>query len=131
MTVTHLLKFVTAHGVVQGTARPIHYYVIHNEIRSKEVDEVQRLTNSLNYMFARATRATSRAPVVCYAEAACQRGGCYLHKLFRECVDDGTTVGEIETRSARAAEENWRKAQRLWCGGVISKPGLKDTMFYL
>lgn len=129
MAVTHLLTFVTAHGVAQGTARPIHYYVIHDGIGFK-ADEVQKLTNSLCYTFARATKAVSRASPVCYAEAACQRGRCYLRKLSYGHLDDGTTVSGIEIRSAHAAEGSWEEAQRLWCRGV-SKSGLKDTMFYL
>ena len=123
MAVTHLLTFVTAHGVAQGTARPIHYYVIHDGIGFK-ADEVQKLTNSLCYMFARATKAVSRASPVYYAEAACQRGRCYLRKLLHGCFDDRTT------ERGAAEQEVIQEAQRLWNSGV-SKPGLKDTMFYL
>jgi hypothetical protein len=47
-----------AHGGLQGTTRPTHYYVVHDEI-GFGADELQTLTNSVSYMFARATKAVS------------------------------------------------------------------------
>lgn len=52
------LILYTAHGSLQGTARPTHYYVVHDEIGFK-ADELQTLTNAVSYMFSRATKAVS------------------------------------------------------------------------
>lgn len=113
---------------MQGTTRPTHYYVVHDEIGFK-ANEIQGLTNSLSYMFARATKAVSLVSPAYYADVACERGRCYLRKLFLGYVGDGTTASG--TASGSAAEQDvMREAERLWGGGV-SKPGLKDTMFYL
>jgi hypothetical protein len=48
----------TAHGGLQGTTKPTHYFVVHEEIGFK-ADELQNLTNTVSYMFARATKAVS------------------------------------------------------------------------
>jgi len=121
-----LLKPMPAHGnVVQGTARPTHYYVIHDEIGFK-ADEIQGVTNALSYTFARATQAVSLVSPAYYADLACRRGRCYLPTLFLGYVGEvGTTGGEDAT------EQNaMQETQRLWGWGV-SGAGLKETMFYL
>ena len=100
--------------------------MVHDEIGFK-ANEIQGLTNALSYMFSRATKAVSLVSPAYYADVACERGRCYLRKLFHGYVGDGTTV----SGSGSAAEQDViKEAQRLWGGGV-SKPGLKDTMFYL
>src|SRR4051812_28166459 len=50
--------FLQAHGGLQGTTRPTHYYVVHDEIKF-QADELQKLTNDVSYLFARATKAVS------------------------------------------------------------------------
>jgi eukaryotic translation initiation factor 2C len=128
---------LTAHGGLQGTTRPTHYYVVHDEI-GFAADELQGLTNAVSYMFARATKAVS---LVCpfiskcqkimltgskvspayYADLACERGRCYLHKLLHGLSGSGTTsTGE---------DAVVREAQTMWHGGVAKN--LKQTMFYL
>jgi eukaryotic translation initiation factor 2C len=112
---------------LQGTTRPTHYYVVHDEIGFK-ANEIQGLTNSLSYMFSRATKAVSLVSAAYYADVACERGRCYLRKLFHGIVGNETASG---TGSGSAAEQAViKEAERLWGGGV-SKAGLKDTMFYL
>ncbi|KAF8128683.1 Piwi domain-containing protein [Boletus edulis] len=118
--------FLQAHGGLQGTTRPTHYYVVHDEIRFR-ANEIQVLTNSLSYMFSRATKAVSLVSPAYYADVACERGRCYLRKLFHGIVGEGTTA----SGSGSTAEQDVvKEAERLWGGGV-SRPGLKDTMFYL
>lgn len=116
-----------AHGGLQGTTRPTHYYVVHDEIGFR-ANEIQGLTNALSYMFSRATKAVSLVSPAYYADVACERGRCYLRKLFHGYAGGGTASG---TGSASVAEQDViQEAQRLWGNGV-TKPGLKDTMFYL
>ena len=119
-----------AHGSgVQGTARPTRYYVLYDEIRFK-ADGIQGVTNALSYMFARTTQAVSLVSPAYYADIACQRGRCYLRKLFHGYVGEGgTTESGTRTRS-EGAMDDMQEAQRLWGWGV-SGAGLKETMFYL
>lgn len=114
---------VSAHGGLQGTTRPTHYYVVHDEIGFK-ADELQGLTNAVSYMFARATKAVSLVSPAYYADLACERGRCYVHKLLQGISSSGAS-------SASGSEEQAvREATALWHNGV-SGNALKDTMYYL
>ncbi|EGO01021.1 hypothetical protein SERLA73DRAFT_167206 [Serpula lacrymans var. lacrymans S7.3] len=119
--------FLQAHGGLQGTTRPTHYYVVHDEIKFG-ADELQGLTNNLSYIFARATKAVSLVSPAYYADMACDRGRCYLRQLLQGVFGDGTATA---TSGGSATEDEVRReAERLWHGGV-SGDKLKDTMFYL
>jgi hypothetical protein len=59
-----------------------------------------------------------------YADLACERGRCYLHKLLQGLSDSGTTA------SSSAEEDVMKEARALWHGGVQGDV-LKDTMYYL
>ena len=79
-------------------------------------------------MFARATKAVSLVSPAYYADVACERGRCYLRKLFHGHVDGTAASG---TGSGSVTEQDVvKEAEKLWSGGV-SRQGLKDTMFYL
>ncbi|CAL1709613.1 unnamed protein product [Somion occarium] len=115
--------FLQAHGGLQGTTRPTHYYVVHDEI-GFAADQLQGLTNDVSYMFARATKAVSLVSPAYYADLACERGRCYLHSLLQGISDSGTTAtsegGEVEV---------YREGEKMWRNGVAG--GMKETMFYL
>ncbi|KIK64934.1 hypothetical protein GYMLUDRAFT_39338 [Collybiopsis luxurians FD-317 M1] len=113
--------FLQAHGGLQGTTRPTHYYVVHDEIGFK-ADELQTLTNSISYMFSRATKAVSLASPAFYADLACERGRCYIHKLLHG-------ITRVNTNTTDAEEQVYREAVEAWRGGVHDS--IKDTMFYL
>ncbi|OCH92760.1 Piwi-domain-containing protein, partial [Obba rivulosa] len=115
--------FLQAHGGLQGTTKPTHYYVVHDEIRFK-ADQLQTLTNDVSFLFARATKAVSLVSPAYYADLACERGRCYLHSLLQGISESGTTG------SSGASEEAVRtEAEKMWHGGVNDR--LKETMFYL
>ncbi|KDR79292.1 hypothetical protein GALMADRAFT_137154 [Galerina marginata CBS 339.88] len=116
--------FLQAHGGLQGTTRPTHYYVVHNTI-GLQADELQVLTNSVSYMFARATKAVSLVSPAYYADLACERGRCYLRKLLQgisSVAGSAGSAGEVE-------ELVMGEARGTWGRGVGAK--LRDTMFYL
>ncbi|KAG8947603.1 hypothetical protein FRC00_009030, partial [Tulasnella sp. 408] len=110
--------FLQAHGGLQGTTRPTHYYVVHDE-NNFTADALQRLTNATSYMFGRATRAVSLIPPAYYADLACERGRCYIHELL--------TAGEIGSDGAAPPTDQqvFEDAERLWGQGI--GPNLKKT----
>jgi len=119
--------FLQAHGGLQGTTRPTHYYVVHDELGFK-ADTLQTLTNSVSFMFARATKAVSLASPAYYADLACERGRCYIARLLQ-----GMRAGVTNTRQTGGTadrEEADREGRQLWNQGVAGA-NLKDTMFYL
>ena len=73
-------------------------------------DQLQSLTHSLCYTFARATRSVSICPPAYYADLLCERGRSYLHSVLK---------GDGSTDFANTA---WRKD--------VAFP-LMETMYYL
>ena len=120
--------FLQAHYCLQGTVRPTHYYVVHDEI-GFGADRLQALTHAVSYMFARATKAVSLAAPAYYADLACERGRAYLHSLFQGISEGGTTLGSGTMSEEEQKEATFKAAEKLWHGGPGG--GLKDTMFYL
>lgn len=101
--------FLLAHQGLQGTSKPAHYVVIKDDIKLG-ADQLQSLTHSLCYTFARATRAVSICPPAYYADLLCERGRSYLHGVLK---GDGSTA---------FAETLWRRDVH---------PSLMETMYYL
>ena len=113
---------------LQGTTRPTHYYVVHDEI-GIGADQLQALTNDISYMFARATKAVSLVSPAYYADLACERGRCYIHPLLQGISDSGTTAS-----SGSGEDEVMTEAKKMW--RFDNSPNavagaLKDTMFYI
>lgn len=101
--------FLLAHQGLQGTSKPAHYVVIKDDIKLG-ADQLQNLTHSLCYTFARATRAVSICPPAYYADLLCERGRSYLHSVLK---GDGSTD---------ISETTWRRDVA---------PPLMETMYYL
>ncbi|KAF9011911.1 argonaute-like protein [Cyathus striatus] len=123
-TVYNFDFFLQAHGGLQGTTKPTHYYVVHDEI-GFDADTIQGLTNAVSYMFARATKAVSLVSPAYYADLACERGRCYLHALLHGISSSaGSSVSQANEQLV------FDEATRAWKRGVAGQQ-LKDTMFYL
>lgn len=101
--------FLLAHQGLQGTSKPAHYVVIKDDIKLG-ADQLQSLTHSLCYTFARATRAVSICPPAYYADLLCERGRSYLHSVLKG--DGGTDFKQT----------TWRRD--------VAAP-LMETMYYL
>ncbi|KAF2130605.1 Piwi-domain-containing protein [Dothidotthia symphoricarpi CBS 119687] len=101
--------FLLAHQGLQGTSKPAHYVVLKDD-NKLGADQLQQLTHSLCYTFARATRSVSICPPAYYADLLCERGRCYLQGVLK---GEGAVTMDASQ----------------WQGGVHA--ALKDTMFYL
>ncbi|XP_020266318.1 protein argonaute MEL1-like [Asparagus officinalis] len=69
--------FLCSHSGVQGTSRPAHYHVLWDD-NEFSADQLQGLTNSLCYTYARCTRSVSLVPPVYYAHLAAFRARYYF-----------------------------------------------------
>ena len=58
------------HWGLQGTSKPSHYHVVHNDAPELTKDELQRFTFDLCFLYARATKIVSRPAPVYYAHLA-------------------------------------------------------------
>ncbi|CAO3703942.1 unnamed protein product [Rhizopus stolonifer] len=65
--------YLQSHAGLQGTSRPTHYHVLHDENRFTP-DALQELTYRMCYIYGRATRAVSLVPAVYYADLIAARG---------------------------------------------------------
>jgi eukaryotic translation initiation factor 2C len=112
--------FLQAHSALQGTARPAHYHVVLDEIFTNRkvsppfqnvADVLEDLTHSMCYTFGRATKAVSICPPAYYADILCERGRCYLSRMF----DKNNSAAVAEARPDE----------------VAIHPALKNSMFYI
>jgi eukaryotic translation initiation factor 2C len=101
--------FLLAHQGLQGTSKPAHYVVLKDDIKLG-ADQLQSLTHSLCYTFARATRSVSICPPAYYADLLCERGRSYLQGVLK---GDGSV-------SFSASE--WQRDVN---------PALMESMYYL
>ncbi|KAK8051012.1 hypothetical protein PG993_002397 [Apiospora rasikravindrae] len=69
--------FLNSHNAIQGTARPIHYQVILDEIRHRP-DDLQRMVFHHCYQYCRSTQPVSLHPAVFYAHLASKRAVAHL-----------------------------------------------------
>lgn len=93
--------FLQSHHALLGTACPAHYFVLHNEILTKEFvgatfkisDYLHKLAYEMCYLFGRSTGPVNIPPPVYYADLACEKSRCY-----GDCDDDisdtSSTIGD-------------------------------------
>lgn len=70
----HYDFYLCSHVAIQGTARPVHYHVVHDEVKMKPED-LQKMIYQQSYQYARSTTPVSLHPAVYYAHLA----GCRAH----------------------------------------------------
>lgn len=121
--------FLQAHSALQGTARPCHYVVIHDEIfraRAKAntnvADALEDVTQSLCYTFGRATKAVSLCTPAYYADLVCERARCYLADVF-DATPEGSVAGSSQTSTQSNVQQMRSK--------VKIHDHIKNTMFYI
>ena len=131
--------YLQSHSVVQeGTARPAHYVVLHDEIfrdyRNKS-DMLQQVTYNMCYLYGPSTRAISICPPVYLADKACTRARLYLQDQFEPAPleakdsrdgDEEETDQEKAARLQREAEVLQSQQERL-----MVHEDLRDTMYYI
>ena len=84
--------YLQAQAPLQGSARPAHYIVIHDEIFTnpkvntdrKPADVLQELTHNICYLMGRATRSISYSTPAFLADKFCDRGRKYLLAYYNE-----------------------------------------------
>jgi eukaryotic translation initiation factor 2C len=128
--------YLQAHAALQGTARPCHYYIVHDEIfrqvYAKQVpapfqnvaDIIEDLTHNMCYLYGRATKAVSLCPPAYYADLACDRARCYLANLYDTPAQSAapSMAGTSVTGGSAPAPEP---------GSVEIHPNIRDSMFYI
>ncbi|KAK2046757.1 Piwi-domain-containing protein [Colletotrichum somersetense] len=101
--------FLQAHAAIQGTAQLAHYFVLLDEIfrhHYKSIpppfqnvaDILEDLTQSMCYIYGRATKAVSICTPAYYADILCERARCYLGRVCDTpaCLTVPLTAGSIQ-----------------------------------
>jgi eukaryotic translation initiation factor 2C len=69
--------YIVAHAGMIGTSRPVHYYVLYDEICAP-ADEIQKMTYYLSYLYPRCTKSISVPPPVMYAHLSAKRARSHI-----------------------------------------------------
>lgn len=83
----HYDFYLCSHVAIQGTARPVHYHVIHDEIKMKQ-DDLQKMIYHQCYQYARSTTPVSLHPAVYYAHLAGARARSHENAPTSDQVPD-------------------------------------------
>ncbi|CAG8371729.1 unnamed protein product [Penicillium salamii] len=109
--------YLQAQSPLQGSARPAHYIVIHDEIFTdpkispgKPADVVQEPTHNICYMMGRATRSVSYATPAFLADRYCDRARKYV--AAKNAVDRYNAELEKSGKSKPKPKEQMTKDQK-------------------
>lgn len=69
--------YLCAHAAIKGTARPVHYYVLHDEVKLP-APQLQQMIYEHSYQYVRATTPISQHPSLYYAHLAAARATAHV-----------------------------------------------------
>lgn len=98
-------SLLISHFAIIGTARPCHYFILHDEIFARKgfvlpigckkvADAVERITWALCYMHERATTAVGYAAPIYLADIVCHRGMDSVNAWYEINFKEGRDVAE-------------------------------------
>ncbi|BGP57316.1 Protein argonaute [Rhodotorula sphaerocarpa] len=111
--------FLQAHAGLKGTARPTRYVVLLDENKYSS-DELQKMTNSLSFSFARATRSTSLIPPAYYADIVATKARSFVS------MDDASTSGGLAQAKGRGPLFIQEKLDR-----EVAQQKMGSTMWFI
>ncbi|QGA13160.1 hypothetical protein EYB26_000807 [Talaromyces marneffei] len=76
-----------SHVALQGTAKPVHYHVIRDEMKHQPA-QLQNMINNHCYQYVRSTTSVSLFPAVYYAHLISNRGKCQSQDEFFESSEE-------------------------------------------
>ncbi|KUL90632.1 hypothetical protein ZTR_00121 [Talaromyces verruculosus] len=78
-----------SHVALQGTAKPVHYHVIRDEMNHQPA-QLQNMINNHCYQYVRSTTSVSLFPAVYYAHLISNRGKCQSQDEFVDSSEDSS-----------------------------------------
>ncbi|CAG2170882.1 unnamed protein product [Oppiella nova] len=125
--------YLCSHVGIQGTSRPSHYYVLHDDYRFS-ADELQKLSYYLCYLYARCDTPISIPAPVMYAHLLATRGREYIVEHLQSGAVCGGG-GDRRSRPPRDETEAQRKAREIQLAqqlNVLIKvdEAIKNRMFF-
>ena len=131
----HYDFYLCSHSAIQGTARPVHYNVIHDEIAMK-VDELQTLIYHQCYTYCRSTTPVSLHPAVYYAHLAGNRARHHERKVAPTPAPPSTNQKDSHAKSSKKDSRPTGPAPKLYSLGELGgrddcKMNLMNSMWYV
>ncbi|GJP30391.1 hypothetical protein CLOM_g1030 [Closterium sp. NIES-68] len=136
--------YLLSHSGIQGTSRPTHYHVVHDE-NGFDSNTLQRMTYSMAYTYARCTRAVSVVPPAYYAHIVAFRARFYMDAdQFSDSGSQSTAFepapaavppSTVTGTSATTGESSGSRSSRS-AGEVVVRPlpplqgRVKEHMFF-
>lgn len=114
---TQLDFYLNSHSAIQGTARPVHYHVLLNEI-GVPIEWLQQMIYEQCYQYIRSTTPVSLFPAVYYAHLASNRARSHEHAQASEGPRGGQKFVELSNM------------KHVWDGahpGPSMRPTLRDV----
>ncbi|KAK3384975.1 Piwi domain-containing protein [Podospora didyma] len=132
----HYDFYLCSHSAIQGTARPVHYNVLHDDVNWKP-DDLQRMIYHQCYQFCRSTTPISLHPAVYYAHLVCYRARCHENKAISEQVPrdiqhhflpaPGPMAKRDPSTTTSDSDSNLKPPPLLEMGGDEARPDCKVT----
>jgi eukaryotic translation initiation factor 2C len=111
--------FLCSHQGIQGTSKPVHYHVLHDDNKLSS-DTIQQLTFQMAHLYARCPRSVSLPAPVLYAKLAAQRAREHMKRVVDAAdVTSSSSGGTIQYDMAELKE------------ALQVKKALKKRMFYV
>ncbi|KAK3319908.1 ribonuclease H-like domain-containing protein [Cercophora scortea] len=129
----HYDFYLCSHVAIQGTARPVHYNVILDEIKWKPED-LQKMIYHQCYQYCRSTTPVSLHPAVYYAHLAGARARAHDQTRGNEGTGGLMAKGDSTVASSQRKDENCPKLLALGAQGQASLQGAKgfsETMWWV
>ncbi|RUS34072.1 Piwi domain-containing protein [Jimgerdemannia flammicorona] len=113
LNITPLCAVLQSHAGIQGTSRPTHYQVLHDEY-DLEADELQNLCYRLCYTYGRCTRSVSVVLPVFYADMAGYRIRTHLKDYSRWSDEDSKRTPDSQEDPSLLFEPLNQRLKGLW-----------------
>ncbi|KAG1256210.1 hypothetical protein G6F68_009881 [Rhizopus microsporus] len=108
--------YLQSHAGLQGTSRPTHYHVLHDENKFTS-DALQELTYRMCYIYSRATRSVSIVPAAYYADLVATRARFH-------CRNN-------DWSETNATSESTIDAETQIASYAVVKPELQKVMYFM
>jgi eukaryotic translation initiation factor 2C len=115
---THFDFYLCSHFGVQGTSRPTHYVVIHDD-NDLKADQLQKLTYNLCHVYAKCNRSISIPAAVQYAHLAAYRARVHMHAVLGS-----------ETPSNNSLPGHQQQLLKQYNDMIIVDPKLTSMMYF-
>jgi len=111
--------FLCSHAGIQGTSRPTHYYVIHDD-NKLSADELQKLTFYMCHVYAKCPRSISIPAPVMYAHLVAYRARVHVDATGS---DINSTVSSVTDEAYQLEVDEMNKR-------ILVGPATKNAMYF-